>query len=387
MHPGDATFIFVIGVIHGHRRRVDVIEIVETVPVLPFPGDVSQIQRPAAHKSVGRTSDSQSLERSLSLRLAARASVRHAFDGGARVLAVGGHGARDDGFARDEDEAVPVAERPAKATHSAPNARRDAERWVLRRAVGVGIGVCARALVGMRASVTCSPAVSARRLWIDLIDRLISRRFDSIRFKSRARYFFIFWIDFGCFDSIGCEREVVVFGLIRRSRARARARRFDCFDHRSARVSFRQYGHTTASRAIQDLQNLHRSLGVHSLEPPREADPLAVHPATRTAAYTQNTVAHAFTHAAKNLPYSNRTPLTTKANSSNPRRLEPSVSAIVGATNASTNASNASPAPRRDDTDRDRSRLPERLREEQTPLLAKRLRAVRRLRLLVVHRQ
>lgn len=118
-------------------------------------------------------------------------------------------------FARDEDEAVPVAERPAKATHSAPNARRDAERWVLRRAVGVGIGVCARALVGMRASVTCSPAVSARRLWIDLIDRLISRRFDSIRFKSRARYFFIFWIDFGCFDSIGCEREVVVFGLIR----------------------------------------------------------------------------------------------------------------------------------------------------------------------------
>ena len=131
-----------------------------------------------------------------------------------------------------------------------------------------------------------------------------------------------------------------------RSRARARARRFDCFDHRSARVSFRQYGHTTASRAIQDLQNLHRSLGVHSLEPPREADPLAVHPATRTAAYTQNTVAHAFTHAAKNLPYSNRTPLTTKTNSSNPRRLEPSVSAIVGATNASTNASNASPAHR-----------------------------------------
>ena len=149
------------------------------------------------------------------------------------------------------------------------------------------------------------------------------------------------------FDRVRARGGRLRIGSIR-SRARARARRFDCFDHRcpSARVSFRQYGHTTASRAIQDLQNLHRSLGVHSLEPPREADPLAVHPATRTAAYTQNTVAHAFAHAAKNLPYSNRTPLTTKTNSSNPRRLEPSVSAIVGATNASMNASNASPAHR-----------------------------------------
>ena len=119
---------------------------------------------------------------------------------------------------------MPVAERPANATNSAPNARRDAERWVLRRAVGVGIGVRARALVGMRASVTCSPAVSARRLWIDLIDRLISRRFDSIRFKSRARYFSFFGLILDVSIRSGASARWSSSDWFDPSRARARAR-------------------------------------------------------------------------------------------------------------------------------------------------------------------
>ena len=72
-----------------------------------------------------------------------------------------------------------------------------------RRAVGVGISVRARA---RRHARECDvfPGGFARLDRFD--DRLIPRRFDSIRFKSRARYFF-FWIDFDV--SIDrCEREV-----------------------------------------------------------------------------------------------------------------------------------------------------------------------------------